>query len=87
MPNPGRQSTTPSSPATAERALNRIIAEICDGLRHGHFSFTIDCEITGHERRRLTLRVGKSHQFLIPKEECLRPTESRDSCDGSADDQ
>jgi hypothetical protein len=81
-----RQPNALDSPGTntAERALGRIVAEIRDGLRHGFFSFGLDCEVIGYEARRLTLRAGKSHQFVIPKEECVRSTEPQlDSCDGS----
>jgi hypothetical protein len=57
---------------TLESALRRVLAEIGDGLRHGHFEFTLRCEVVTRERRRLTLHAGKSHQFLIAKEDCLR---------------
>lgn len=67
-----------------DHAIGRVVAEIRDGLRHGFFEFTVTCEIVGQERRRLTLRAGKSHQFLLPKEECVRSTgQTIDSCDGS----
>lgn len=67
------------------RALHRVLAEIQDGLHHGHFEFTLMCEIVGQERRRLTIRAGKSYVFMIPKEDCLRSTNTPtvDSCDGS----
>ena len=68
-----------------DRALQRVLAEIHDGLRHGFFEFTLTCEIIRHEQRRLTLRAGKSYHFVIPKEDCVRSTPSPtvDSCDGS----
>jgi len=68
-----------------DRALRRLLAEIHDGLRHGFFEFTLTCEVIGQERRRLTLRAGKSYQFLIPEEDCARSAAGRrtDSCDGS----
>ena len=68
-----------------QHALRRIEAEIQDGLRHGFFSFTVTCEIVGQERRSLTLHAGKSHRFVIPKEDCTRSTapSTIDSCDGS----
>jgi len=55
-----------------DRAMKRIINEIQDGLRHGFFEFTLTCEIIGQERRRLTLWAGKSYQFVIPRDDCLR---------------
>ena len=73
-----------TSNGTVDRAIRRILAELHDGLRHGFFEFTLTCEVVGQERRRLTLRAGKSHQFVIPKEECVRSAErTADSCDGS----
>jgi hypothetical protein len=70
--------------AVLDRALRRVLAEIADGLRHGHFEFALTCEVIGQDRRRLTLRAGKSYQFVIPKADCLRsPTDTPDSCDGS----
>jgi hypothetical protein len=69
-----------------DRVVNRIFAELCDGLRHGFFEFTLTCEVIAQERRRLTLRAGKSHQFVIPKEQCDQPLAAGvDSRDGSDD--
>jgi len=70
---------------SVSRALSRVVAEIEEGLRHGYFQYTLTCEIIGHERRRLTLRAGKSHQFVISKEDCVRWAEQSDSRDGSGD--
>jgi hypothetical protein len=76
----------PLRPGTSiGRAMSRVVAEIQDGLRHGYFEYTLACEIIGGDRRRLTLRAGKSHQFLIPKEDCVRGVEPSDSYDGSGD--
>ena len=73
--------------AALDRALARVVAEIREGLRHGYFEYGLTCELIGEERRRLTLRAGKSHQFVIPKDECVRSTvPRRDSCDGSVSD-
>ncbi len=72
---------------TIDRALDRVLAEIHDGLRHGYFEFTLTCEVVGREQRQLTLRAGKSHQFVIPKDECVRSTAHRsDSCNRSDTD-
>ena len=61
----------PSAGAALERVLQRLVAEITDGLRHGYFEFEIGCEIVAHDRRQVTLRAGKNHRFLIPHEECI----------------
>src|SRR5713226_4323210 len=82
-PGPGSEAIHGSSSDGLDRALSRIVAEIHDGLRHGFFEYTLTCEVIGQERRRLTLRAGKSHQFVIPKDECVRSTAyNNDSCEG-----
>ena len=60
----------PSEPPVIDRALRRVIGEIRDGLRHGYFEFTLSSEVIGGGRRRLQLRAGKNHQFVIPADEC-----------------
>ena len=62
----------PARPAL-ERLLQKLVAELTDGLRHGYFEFHVGCEIVGHDRRQVTFRAGKSHRFLIPCEECIVP--------------
>ena len=34
-----------------DRALGRVLAEIREGLRHGHFEYVLTCELIGHGRR------------------------------------
>jgi len=70
------------------RAHRRILAEIADGLRHGHFAFALTCEVIHGRKRRLTLQAGKSYQFVIPEDDCLRPRPgvSLDSHEGSDPD-
>jgi hypothetical protein len=79
------QTATEGTPTTTlDRVLNRILSELQEGLRHGYFEFGITCEVTGGDRRRLTLRAGKAYQFVIRKEECVQSAEGTgDSCDGS----
>lgn len=57
--------------STAEdRALQRVVTEIREGLRHGYFDYGVSCEVIGQGRRRLQLRAGKNYQFVIPADEC-----------------
>jgi len=60
-----------SSGASTEldRALQFLERSIRDGVEHGHFEFTIRCEVANGDRRRLTIACGKSHQFVIRPEE------------------
>jgi hypothetical protein len=50
-----------------EKAVQRITAEILDGIAHGHFELSVTCEVIGGGRRRLVLRAGKSYVFLLPE--------------------
>ena len=67
------------------RALNRIIAEIDAGLRHGYFSFTVTCEVVDHRRRRVVLHAGRQYQFVIAAEQCKPGTGTGDSQHGGAE--
>jgi hypothetical protein len=50
-------------------ALNKLSEEVRAGLRHGFFQCKVTCEITNGGKRRLIIRAGKSHHFIIGKEE------------------
>ena len=56
----------------AHEALRRIEALVIDGLRHGHFEYTLACEIGSGGKRQLVIRAGKSRRFLIAPEEIQR---------------
>ena len=60
-----------TSRATSELsgALAKLEQEILDGLRHGFFEYGVSCEIVTGEKRRLTIRAGKSYRFTIPEED------------------
>jgi hypothetical protein len=58
-------------------AVDRVVAEIADGLRHGFFEVTITCEIVSGNRRRLIVKSGKSYQFSIAEDECVVSLDSR----------
>lgn len=77
-------ASTQAAQTALDRALQRIVAEIQDGLRHGYFELSLTCEIIGQERRCLTLRSGKSYRFVIDRAECVRSAAAAvDSRDGS----
>jgi len=61
-------------PETCEivRALMRLQSEMREGLEHGFFEMSVSCEIIKDEKRRLTIRAGKSYQFVIPAQELRR---------------
>lgn len=51
------------------KALERIEAEVVDGLRHGHSELIIQCRTVSESRRELLVKAGKKHRFLIAKDE------------------
>lgn len=51
------------------RALMRIEFAVREGLEHGFFEFSITCEVIKDGKRRLTIKAGKSYQFVIPEQE------------------
>ena len=50
-------------------ALEKVEQEILDGLRHGFFECIVSCEIVTGQKRRLTIRAGKSHRFTISEDD------------------
>lgn len=53
-------------------ALDRLAGLVVDGLKHGFFEFTLECEVGSGGKRHLVIRAGKSHKFTIPAEELPR---------------
>ena len=63
---------TPEEPISArplEAAFGRLHEILMDGLSHGFFECTVTCEMVNGRKRRLIIRAGKSHQFVIAEEE------------------
>jgi hypothetical protein len=52
--------------------LDRLEGLVIDGLKHGFFVYSIECEIANGGKRKLVIRAGKSHQFTIPEDEVPR---------------
>lgn len=64
------QSVT-ASPETGEceRAFKFLEQVVIGGLRHGFFECTVVCDVIKGKKRRLVIKAGESHQFIIPLEE------------------
>jgi hypothetical protein len=60
------QTVSTVKKSTASMLVARMNSR-SEGLQHGYFDLTIDCEIVSHGRRQLTIHAGKSYRFLIPK--------------------
>lgn len=52
-----------------EEALKKLIQETREGLKHGFFKYSINCEIIKEKKRRLQIEAGKSYLFIIPENE------------------
>jgi hypothetical protein len=50
-------------------AIDQLLREVYEGLRHGYFDLTVTCEMVNGKKRRLTIKAGKNHRFMIPEEE------------------
>jgi hypothetical protein len=51
------------------RALKKLVQLILEGLKHGFFECTVVCDVIKGQKRRLVIKAGVSHQFIIPLEE------------------
>ena len=52
-----------------QRAFQKLESEIRDGLGHGFFELSVSCEVIKDGKRRLTIKAGKSFQFIVLEEE------------------
>jgi hypothetical protein len=58
-----------------EHAVQKVLEELHEGLRHGFFEYRLVGEIVGGRKRQLILEAGKKYKFTIPAEE-LEPHKS-----------
>jgi hypothetical protein len=66
---PNMDESVHSAGFELEQALRRLETEVREGLQHGFFDFSITCEVIKGGKRRLTIKAGKSYQFVIPAQE------------------
>jgi hypothetical protein len=55
-----------------DKAIEKLIEEVQAGVEHGFFECLVTCEIVNGRKRRLIIKAGKSHQYMIPEEEIKR---------------
>ena len=55
-----------------DQATSLLLSTVIDGLRHGHFECSGSCEMVSGGKRRVVIRSGKQHQFLISEKELPR---------------
>ena len=53
-------------------AIDLLERLIVDGLKHGFFEYSINCEVGNGGKRQLVIRAGKSHKFTIPEHKVPR---------------
>ena len=51
------------------RAFDHLADVVLEGLRHGHFSYSLSCATGDDGRRHFAIRSGKSYKFTIPAHE------------------
>jgi hypothetical protein len=51
--------------APVRSALDLIESLLVEGIKHGHFDYSITCETGSSGRRLLIVKAGKSHKFSI----------------------
>jgi hypothetical protein len=51
--------------APVRSALDLIESLLVEGIKHGHFDYSITCETGTGGRRLLIVKAGKSHKFAI----------------------
>jgi hypothetical protein len=66
MPEANITSTTSRVySAPVRSALDLIERLLVEGIKHGHFDYSITCETGTGGRRLLIVKAGKSHLFTI----------------------
>jgi len=50
-------------------ALDLIEKLLVEGIKHGHFDYSITCETGTGGRRLLIVKAGKSHKFSIMEQD------------------
>ena len=46
-------------------ALDLIEGLLVEGIKHGHFDYSLTCELGTKGRRLLIVKAGKTHKFTI----------------------
>jgi hypothetical protein len=65
-----KASGTYSDPVRA--ALDLIETLLVEGIKHGHFDYSMTCETGTNGRRLLIVKAGKSHKFSIKEPDVPR---------------
>ena len=63
------ESKQASQTGELHKAIERIEAEVREGVSHGHFDLAISCKVANNGKRELLVKAGKNHRYLIPDPE------------------
>lgn len=72
FPNVETPLASPTEINECARAREILEQVVRDGLRHGFFECAIVCEIVNGKKRRLVIKAGLTHQFIISLEQLDR---------------
>jgi len=53
-----------------ERAVAMLTRTLLEGLRHGYFEFTVSGEVIKGDKRRVLIKAGKSHAYIVDSRDC-----------------
>ena len=56
---------SPLTETPVRSALDLIESLVVEGIMHGHFDYSLTCELGTNGRRLLIVKAGKSHKFTI----------------------
>ncbi len=62
-------AVAPTEKCEYERALQKLVQIVREGLVHGFFDCSISSEIINGKKRSFVIKAGVSHKFIIPLEE------------------
>lgn len=57
-----------ANPSGLDTVLSFLETELRAGVQHGFFDYQVTCEMVNDKKRRITIKAGKSHQFIVPAE-------------------
>jgi hypothetical protein len=53
-------------------ALDLVERLLIEGIKHGHFDYSVTCETGTNGRRLLIVKAGKSHKFSVMESDVPR---------------
>lgn len=56
-------------PTSIANIFDKLRHEVLSGLKHGFFEFSLHGEIINGNKRRMMLKAGKTHKFIVPDED------------------